>query len=106
MGDGERRDTDMWRRVVVPNVHSDATVRAEIDDVPLGIIRKGIVLFVCEKQNGMIVVPLKGAPVHDKKFMPCLVDDLVDGQVKCDGGTGRSICVIRHGFIERILVLH
>lgn len=68
----------MWRRVVVPDVHSDATVRAEIDDVPLRIEWIGIVLFVGEKQNGMVVVALEGDAVHDKEFVPCLVDDLID----------------------------
>ena len=94
----------MWRRVVIPNVHSDATVRAEIDDIPLGIKRIRIVLFVCEKQNGMVVVALEGATVHDKEFMPCLVDDLVDNQVKRDIWLRGSLCVIRHGFIKRVLV--
>lgn len=81
----------MWGRVIVPNIYSDATVCAKIYNIPLRVKRIGIVLFVREKQNGVIVVALEGTAVHDKEFMPCLVDDLVDSQVIRDAWNGRGL---------------
>lgn len=95
----------MWSRIVVPNVDSDATVRVEIDYIPFWVERIGVILFVCEKKNRMIVITLEGAAIHDVEFVPCLVDNCIDRQVVCDAWIGNSLWVIRNGLFQWVLFL-
>lgn len=95
----------MWGRVVVPDVYSDAAIGTEIDDIPFWIKRIGIVFLVGEKKNGIVVITLKGAAVHDKKFVPSLIYNGINGQVKSDAWVRKRFWVIRDSIIERILVL-
>lgn len=89
--------------VVVVDVYADATVGAEVDDVPFRVVWIGVVLLLSEEEDRIVVVALEGGAVHGEKFVPCLVDDLVDDKVIGYAWLGKSDGVVRHSIVERIL---
>ncbi len=89
--------------VVVPDVDADGGIRAEVHDVPFGVVGVGIVLLLGEEQDRIVVISNKRVSVHVKQFLTSGIEELIDGHVICDAGFWDRDSVSRDCIVERII---
>lgn len=53
----------------------------EVHNIPFWVVWVGVVLLLCEEENGVIVICLEGIAVHVEELLARSVDELVDGNV-------------------------